>query len=182
MQPQQNANDGSLAWYRLIQRLPYMPDWIEDAAKRLQEERARRKQNDTYREALRSTLSANSKTAFSMLLESVARDVVKFNALFPEVQQKLQGPDMLGSSGFQIKRSYDPVFILTVRIDSEEPSICWNTVRSNPATGHGLYADSGSFELQVEKSGDNRLARSGVLLSFEAAAKELLLPALEGLV
>lgn len=181
MQSRQNTGERSSAWYRLIQRMPYMPNWIEDAAKRMQEERTRRGQNEKYRETLQNTLSVNSQNVFSILLEAVASDIEKFNNVFSDSRQKLQGPELIGAAGFQVKRSYDPVFVLTVRMDNK-PSICWDTVRSSPALGSGLYADSGSFDVQVEETGDGALVRSGAAVSFADAAKELLLPAIEGLV
>ena len=156
-----------------------MPQWVELGAKAIKDEQARKAQNQTYRDTLQKTLSVNSQNVFGCLLDSVAKSVEDFNVHFPDAQRKLHGPEMLGTSGFRVSRSYDPVFILTVKV-AEGPAISWDTTRSE--VGVGLYSAAGSFEMQIEPSGDGSLLSSGTPISFDSASQELLLPAIEGLV
>jgi hypothetical protein len=160
--------------------MPYVSNWIELGAQAIQQERARLRQNLDFQESLRKTLTVNSQNVLGVLLESVSRAVEEFNGHFPATEEKLSKPEMLGMSGFQIRRPYDPVFILTVRTDPNTPAIVWDAVRSGGATG--LYSVNGSFEVRAEPSGDGRLFLEGSPIDFDAAAQRLLLPALEGLV
>lgn len=157
-----------------------MPNWVEIGAQAIKQEQARRQQNLDYQESLRKTLTVNSQNVLAVLLESVSKSVEEFNAKFPEAQEKLSNPEMLGMSGFQVRRPYDPVFILTVRVDPNIPAIVWDAVRSGGVTG--LYSANGSFEMQVDPSGESSLLLAGAPIAFDAVAQKLLLPALEGLV
>jgi hypothetical protein len=65
----------SEAWYRAVQRRPYMPDWIEDAAKKLKAEAERLKQEEECRRVIAATLLANRPNIFGSLLAAVEKDV-----------------------------------------------------------------------------------------------------------
>ena len=112
----------------------------------------------------------------------MVQDVESFNKTFSAAHQKLSGPEVLGENvGFRVSRSYDPVFVLDVRLDPEHSTVGWQTSRSFPSRSPGLYIDNGQFEIRIGEDGDGQLFKEGAVVSFTEAAQQLLIPAAEGL-
>jgi hypothetical protein len=163
----------SSVWYDAIRRRPYMPDWIEDAARRLKEEKDRRRKNGEAREAIAGALKANGGAIFETLRGYVKKDVELFNAHFPEATKKLT-MQPLGNVGFRIQRQYDPDFLLDVELQRDQTTITWER------KGRGVKA-VGVLELQYDVSGGH-LVKDGDKITFEEASQRLIEPAIEGLV
>jgi len=158
-----------------------MPDWIEDAAKRLREEKRQREEHQDWQRSVRGKLVAKSREVFSALLAVVENDVERFNTHFPEAETRLQKLERLGTMGFQVRRAYSPSFRLRVTFDAEAPLIKYEVIRANVVDGQS-YATAGTFNFHLQDSGDVCLLKLGVPITCEEASRELLVPALEGLV
>lgn len=158
-----------------------MLHWIENVAKKLREEGERREKTEQARYVAREALLSNSKPAFEKLLAAVEKDVEKFNTHFPEEQKRLRPPERIGDTGFQVLRQHCPAFILNVTLDKHDPVIHYDVRHPINNTVHGqLYSTAGFYNLRLEKDGI-KLLKSGEIMPFEEASRELLLPAIESL-
>jgi len=149
-----------------------MPDWIEDAARRVKEERARKQNNEETRQAIAGTLAINGSSIFENLLHAIEKDVELFAVHFPDAQKRLQKPAIIGSAQFQVLRQHTPDFLLHVEWD-QKTTITWTITRG----GRSL---SGEFEMKYNPEGGG-LYENGASITFSEASKKLIEPALEGL-
>ena len=149
-----------------------MPDWIEDAAKKLKAEAERLKQEEECRRVMAATLLAQRPNIFGSLLAAVEKDVDLFAVHFPDAQEKLQKPIVIGDTKFEVLRAYSPIFDLDVTWDGNI-SIEWRI------SGERCI-ESGAFEMKYNDAGGG-LYDGGTVISFEEASKKLIAPAIRGL-
>ncbi|MGA9810316.1 MAG: hypothetical protein WBQ56_21740 [Candidatus Sulfotelmatobacter sp.] len=150
-----------------------MPDWIEDAARRLKAEKERRKKNEECQKTIKDTLAANGASIFGTLLGAVEKDVELFVTHFPDVKERLQKPVPLGDMEFQVVRQYSPAFLLHVTWDGRT-TITWRI------TGDKRIA-SGTLNMRYNESGGGLYEEDGTPVSFADASQKMLEPAIEGL-
>jgi hypothetical protein len=129
-----------------------MPDWIDDAARRLKSEKERRKKNEECHKTIEDTLAANGVSIFKTLLGAVEKDVELFAVHFPGVQERLQKPVPLGGMEFQVVRHYSPTFLLHVSWDGKT-TIRWRVTGDKRIASGTLEMRSLLSKLGFERRG-----------------------------
>jgi hypothetical protein len=150
-----------------------MPDWIEDAARRVKEEQGRRETNEKAHQATAAALAVNGERIFENLLNAVEKDVELFAAHFPDAQKKLQKTTPIGNAQFQVIRQYTPTFFLQAIWD-KKATVKWTITGDK-------WNQSGMFEMKYSPDGGT-LCEDGKPITYAAASQKLIAPALEGLV
>jgi hypothetical protein len=148
-----------------------MPDWIADAAKRVEAERERRRKYEESQTAIDNSLRANVPAIFEALRGAVEKDVALFNTHFPDYTKKLKDIEPIGDNWFQVHRAYDPVYLLVVKLDRERCEIGWEVTQNE-------LKSSGKFEIKYDDGG-GRLLENGYKITFEDASRKLIEPAVE---
>jgi len=167
-------------WYSSIREAPYIPDWIEEAAKRLKEEEEKRQQILKKKQQFeRETVLAHSREVFDLFLSTVERDIGKFNEHFPEDERRLQKLDRVDDSTFTVRRRYTPSYTLAVKFNPLVPNITYEIDRPNVLDGQ-IYSQPGDFGFRLLTNGDVSLVNGADSITLEEASREVLLPALEG--
>jgi hypothetical protein len=170
------------SWYSSIRDTPYVPGWIEDAARKLKEEEEKRQQILQRKQQVeKETVLARGRELFELFLSTVEQDVETFNEHFPENERRLQKLERVDDSAFTVRRRYTPSYTLSVKFDALVPSIIYEIDRPNMVDGQ-IYSQPGGFGFRLQTDGTVSLVNGTDSISVEEASREVLLPALEGFV
>jgi hypothetical protein len=156
-----------------------MSDWIEEEAKRLAYQSARREKEIETMRFERAALLRGAKEAFASLIAAVKRDVESFNAKFPEYDKQFQPLEVIGKTRFSVRRVYSPVFTLKVSYDSQTPRIHFSIDAPNRLTKE-ILTQSSWFGFHLHNTGDVTLLEDRRPITYAEASKRLLLQALKG--
>jgi hypothetical protein len=150
-----------------------MPDWIEDAAKKIKAEKERRRKIAEYQSAHQSALRANIPTAMEGLIESTEKDIALFNSHFPEPLKRLNNLERIGDIAFQVVRQYEPAFYL--KVTAKDCALRYVIQRPGKKDVEGL------FDVSLDAGGGIRMLHGDDPTTFAEASKVLIAPALESL-
>lgn len=158
-----------------------MPDWIEQAKQRIDEDKEREKKDLEALRLKRDIVADQAPRLFEAVKEAVIADIEKFNRHFPQYNEKLSDLQMIGPKKFQVRRAYDPSFRLVVEITDSPCEICYTIEIPNLIDGktHVAYSDKFSFRLQASTETVSLVKRNEARTP-EDVSQELLMPALPG--
>lgn len=153
-----------------------MPDWIEDAAKRLNQEKERQQANEDLRKAREKADTVNCPEALDKLAAAVEKDILLFNKHFPAPDQRLKEIERIGYTVFHVIRQHSPTYQLAVNCDGGLLKY-----RIEHEIGNQTVATDGYFRAVVDPDNNLQIFRNQETISYENASKELLGRAIEGL-
>jgi hypothetical protein len=109
----------------------------------------------------------------------VKQDIESFNKHFPQEQRKLKPLEMLGDSGFQVLRAYNPPFSLKVLFHKDKPVITYDVRVPNLLNGE-LISQTGEYIFRLDDSLTAYLANPINPITVEEVSERLLKPAISG--
>jgi hypothetical protein len=172
------AANSLTAWYSPT-REANMSDWIEREAKREAEEEAAKRKRVEAQQLERKALLSGAPVIFQALIATVKQDIESFNKHFPQEQRKLKPLEMLGDSGFQVLRAYNPPFSLKVLFHKDKPVITYDVRVPNLLNGE-LISQTGEYIFRLEDSLTAYLANPINPITLEEVSERLLKPAISG--
>jgi hypothetical protein len=156
-----------------------MSDWIEREAKREADEEAARQKRIDAQQFERNALLTGAPVIFQELVAMVKQDIEQFNKFFPQEQRKLKPLEMLGDSGFQVIRTFNPPFTLKVQFHKDRPSVTYDVRVPNLLNGE-LITESGEYRFKLQDSATIYLANPTNPVTLEEISERLLKPAVSG--
>jgi hypothetical protein len=158
-----------------------MPDWIEQARQRIDEDKEREKKDIEALKLKRDIIADQAPSLFEAVKNAVIADIEKFNRVFPLYNQKLSDLQMIGPKKFQVRRAYDPSFRLVVEIKDSPLEICYSIETPNIVDGKTYIAYSDKFSFRLQTSTETvSLVKRHEARTPEDVSQELLMPALPG--
>lgn len=155
-----------------------MPNWIEDAARKMKDEHERQREAEESQVLRDKAILVTGPAALAKLMETVEKDIERFNAVFPEDRKRLKNLERIGDTGFQVVRPYPPTYVLRVTLQG---SLLRYNIQQQSVDGR-LRSTEGAFNACIDPSSGVRLLRersTGDTIPFGAASKELISPAIE---